>query len=267
MIYKKVFYDPSTSAYLKTYAFPCQDIEPKDAVLVVPGGGYGHVSAEREGECIAIAYAAKGLSAFVLNYTVPPKSPDAPLLEAAGAMAYIKNHAKQYRINPDRVFVIGFSAGGHLVGMLSTKYRKAEQLLGLPENLARPAGTVYGYPVVTAMCETHEGSFENLLGMPYGEMGDEKRREYSNELNVTKDMPPAFIWHTASDESVPPYGSLRLAESYIRAGVKVEMHLYPDGPHGTALCVHHTSGGMDSYVIPKAAKWLDESVEWMKSLS
>jgi acetyl esterase/lipase len=265
MVYKKVFFDCDlTSAYLKTYVFPCRDIAPKDAILIIPGGGYGHVSLEREGEAIAVAYAAKGLSAFVLNYTVPPKNEDAPLLEAAAAFAYIKKHAKEYSINPDRIFVIGFSAGGHLAGTLSTKYAEAEKTLGFSEGFLRPAGTIYGYPVVTAMCETHVGSYENLTGIAYDEIDEEKKRKFSNELNVTSDTPPAFIWHTATDESVPPIGSLRLAESYIRAGVKVEMHLYPEGPHGTALCVNHTSAGMESYIIPKAAKWLDESFEWMQ---
>ena len=268
MIYKRIFFDKEReNVSLVSYAVINNQTPPSDAILVVPGGGYGHVCLDREGESIALSYVAKGISAFVLNYTVPPKSKDEPLLEAAGAFAYIKKNAKSYNVNPDRIFVIGFSAGGHLVGTFSTKYRKAEEILGFSENFLRPAGTVYSYPVVTAMCETHQGTYSNLLGKSYGEISDEEKKEYSNELHVTENTPPAFIWHTASDTSVPPYGSLRLAESYVRAGVSVELHLYPKGPHGIALAVPHTSAGRADYVDSRVAEWINLSVEWLKSIS
>lgn len=268
MIHKRIYFDKEReSANLVTYAIPYKSTPPSDAVLVVPGGGYAVVCNDREGEAIALAYAAKGVSAFVLNYTVPPKSKDEPLLEAAGAFSYIKKNAKSYNINPDRIFVIGFSAGAHFVGTLSTKYRRAEEILGLPENFLRPAGTIYSYPVVSAMCETHEGSYSNLLGKPFSKITEEEKMEYSNELHISENTPPSFIWHTATDKSVPPYGSLRLAESYIRAGVDVELHLYPKGPHGMALALPHTSLGRPDYVDARVAEWLDISFEWMKNLA
>lgn len=268
MIYKRVYFTPeNTSAYLDTYAVPSKETALKDAILVVPGGGYGHVCSDREGESIALAYNAKGLSAFVLKYTVPPKSKDEPLFEIARAFEYIKRNAAAYLINPDRIFVIGFSAGAHLVGTLSMKYRKAEDCLGLSENFLRPCGTVYCYPVVTAMCETHKGSYENLLGKPFEEISDEERREYSNELLVSENTPPAFIWHTANDSGVPVYGSLRLTESYVRAGVPVELHIYPKGPHGMALALEHTSAGREDFIDGRISRWLSDSVEWMKTIS
>ena len=268
MIYKKVYFssvDPTV--YLTTYATPSKEMPPKDAILVVPGGGYGVVCSDKEGEPIALAYVAKGLSAFVLNYTAPPKHKDQPLIEAAKAILHIRNNARAYGINPDRVFVVGFSAGAHLVGTLSTKYRRAEEILGLPQNSVRPNGTVYAYPVVTAMTETHIGSFQNLLGKPFEEISEEEKKEYSLELLVDKNTPPAFIWHTATDKSVPVYGALRLAESYVRAGVTVEMRLYPYGPHGMALAVEHDAFGHPEYVDERVSRWLSESVEWMKTIS
>lgn len=268
MIHQKVYFDPSdTSIYLTTYATPSNDLPAKDAILVVPGGGYGAVCTEKEGEPIALAYVAKGLCAFVLQYTVPPKHKDQPLLEVARAFAHIKENAKTYGINPDRIFVVGFSAGGHLVGTLSTKYKKAEELLGLPENFVRPKGTVYAYPVVTAMCETHIGSYKNLLGKPFEEIGEDVKKEYSLECCVDENTPPAFIWHTATDKTVPVFGSLRLAQSYVKAGVTVEMRLYPYGPHGMALAVEHDAFGHPEYVDARVSRWLSESVEWMKTIS
>ena len=268
MVYKKIFFDKEReNVHLISYAVPYKQTEPMDAILVIPGGGYGFVCDDREGEPIALAYAAKGISAFVLKYTVPPRSKDEPLLEAAGAFAYIKKNAKTYNINPDRIFAVGFSAGGHLVGSLSTKFRKAEQLLGLPENFARPAGTIYSYPVVTSMCETHEGSYSNLFGKPFSELSEEEKKEYSHELHIDETVPPAFIWHTGTDKTVPPYGSLRLAENYVRAGVSVELHLYPKGPHGLALAMPQTALGRSDYVDEYVAGWLDLSAKWMKSLS
>ena len=268
MIYKRIYFDVAhESAYLDTYVSPYSEIKPRDAILVVPGGGYRIVCSDREGEAVALAYAAKGINAFVLKYTVPPKSKDQPLLEVAGALAYIRKNAKAYGVNPDRVFAVGFSAGAHIVGTLSTKFKKAEELLGLPENFARPTGTIYSYPVVSAMCETHEGSYSSLLGKPFSELTEGEKAEYSNELNVDSSTPPAFIWHTATDNSVPPYGSIRLAESYVRAGVPVEMHLFPCGPHGMALAQYHTSLGREDYIDKRVAQWLDLSVDWMKTVS
>ena len=268
MINKKVYFDKDRdSVYLETYAFKCVGVGPRDAVLVIPGGGYGAVCNDREGESIALAYAGKGVSAFVLNYKVPPKAPTEPLIEAAGAFAYVKKHANELGVNPDRIFVIGFSAGGHLAGLISTKFGMAEKILNLPEGFLRPAGTIYCYPVVTAMCETHIGSYEKLLGKPFSEISEDEKKEYSHELNVNAGTPPAFIWHTASDETVPPYGSIRLAESYVRAGVEVEFHLYPEGRHGIALAVEHTSRGMECWVNSRLEAWFDLSLQWMKSIS
>ena len=268
MIYKRVYLsNEKNSAFLDTYAVPFKKSAPKDAILVVPGGGYRVVCDDREGEPIALAYNARGLSAFVLNYTVPPKTKDGPLLEIAEAFAYIKRNAEEFYINPDRIFVIGFSAGAHLVGTLSTCYRRAEKALGLPEGFVRPAGTVYSYPVVSAIYETHKGSFSNLLGKNFDQISEQEKREYSNELLVTESTPPAFIWHTSTDSVVSVHGSLRLAENYVRAGVPVELHVYPKGPHGMALAMEHTADGSDVYVDARVSRWLGESVEWMKTIS
>lgn len=239
---------------------------PRDAILVVPGGGYGCVCADREGGPIAEAFIARGYNAFVLGYRVAPHRYPAQLCDAARAMAHIRENAERYGVNPDRIFTVGFSAGGHLVGTLSTQHKYAEKLLGLPENLTRPSGTVYAYPVVSTTQPTHGGSLQNLSGKEPSELTEEERKKYSIEKNVTPDAPPAFIWHTAEDELVPPCGSLRLAEAYMNAGVPVTLHVYPYGIHGIALATEKTANGKPANVQPLAAGWIDYAVEFFNTV-
>ena len=268
MINEKIFLDENDKrVVLETYAHVDPLMPKRDAILIFPGGGYQHLASFREGDCIATAYASRGVNAFVLSYRLGPENNyPSQIIDAARAMAYIKNNAEKYGIDPDRVFTVGFSAGGHLCGSLATKYRVAEELLGLAENTARPAGSVLCYPVVSAMCPTHTGSFSALVGKPFDELTEQERRLHSNELHVNEKTPPAFIWHTATDNAVPPDGALRLALAYINAGVTVEMHLYPYGPHGIALATELTSNGTESFIQPRAEEWVDKSVSWMKTL-
>ena len=122
------------------------------------------------------------------------------------------------------------------------------------------------YPVVTAMHPTHKASYMNLTGIKFEEIPEDIRALHSHELHVDKDSSPAFIWHTATDVCVPPIGSLRLAEAYIDAGVRVELHLYPEGPHGMALCTEMTSLGKSEYMSEEASAWLEASLEFIKSV-
>lgn len=263
MIYERIYLDEQKRVYIDTYANTDERLVPLDAILVIPGGGYGCVCSDREGEPIALAFATRAVNAFVLNYRVGEgvKYPD-QLIDAARAMAYIKENAKRYHINPERVFAVGFSAGGHLCGTLATLHSEAEELLGLEKDVARPRGVVLSYPVVTALHKTHQSSFAKLLCKPFSEISDEQKRHLSLEENVNADTPPAFIWHTAKDAVVPPIGSLRLARAYCNAGAKVELHLYPYGPHGLALSNDVTC--VDGQ--PKAEGWVDAAWEWMKTV-
>ena len=267
MINERIYLDDQKKSYIDSYVTLDSRIEPRDAILVIPGGAYSHVCLDREGECVALAFASRGINAFVLKYRVGEGEhfPN-QLIDSARAMAYIKNNAEKYHINPDRVFAVGFSAGGHLVGTLATMYGEAEELLGLQKDIARPRGVIFGYPVVSAFPPANEGSFRNLLGKPFSDLTYEERMRFSIEKRITENTPPAFIWHTAEDEGVPPHGSLDLAKAYVEAGVTVELHLYPYGPHGTALGMKMTSAGNESYIQPKIQEWLEESVAWIKTV-
>lgn len=265
MINEKIYLEDGVM--LETYAHVDPNMPKRDAILIFPGGGYQHLASFREGDCVATAYASRGVNAFVLSYRLGPENNyPKQLLDAARAIVYIRENADKYGIKPNRIFTVGFSAGGHLNGTIATKYRIAEQLLSLPENAARPDGSIYSYPVVSALCDTHIGSFQALIGKPFSELTEQEREFHSVERHVNEKTPPAFIWHTAEDNAVPPEGSLRLALAYIHAGVAVEMHLYPYGPHGIALATELTSNDYPPFVQPRAQEWVDKSVSWMKTL-
>jgi acetyl esterase/lipase len=171
-------------------------------------------------------------------------------------------------IDPNRVFAVGFSAGGHLAGSLALLSNDPDVLaaIGAQSGENTPNGVVLSYPVVTALHNTHEGSFVNLTATPFSEIPNEKREQLSLERHVKKNSPPAFIWHTATDTVVPIVGSLRLAQAYCDAGATVMMHTYPYGPHGLALSSFITAHGNPDVIEPLAAGWVDTAVEFLKSI-
>ena len=198
----------------------------RPGVLIIPGGGYGHVS-PREGEPVALRFLARGYCAFVLEYSVAPLKFPTQLREAAMAMAYIRKNAADFEVNPSMVAAVGFSAGGHLCGMLGTMYDSWEVAdIGTAAQL-RPDALGLCYPVAVSWGKTHEGSFQNLCGEEA-----RLRQRLSLDRLVRSDMPPVYLWHTGSDESVPCRNSLILATALEEAGVPLEMRLYPLGPHG-----------------------------------
>ncbi len=201
----------------------------RPAVLVIPGGGYGHVSA-REGEPVALRFLAQGYSAFVLEYSVAPAKFPVQLQEAAMAMCYIRRHAPEFEVDPGMVAAIGFSAGGHLCGMLGMLYDAPEVAHIAASDQLRPDALGLCYPVAVSWGATHEGSFENLSG------GDKNLRErLSLDRLVRPDMPPVYLWHTRDDDCVPVRNSLILANALEEAGVELAMRIYRHGWHGLSV--------------------------------
>ncbi len=207
----------------------------------------------------------------MLTYNIDADSvfPSQPR-DASLAFKYIKENADKYHIDQKRIFIIGFSAGGHLAGSLSLHHKYMESLLSLgvtdeSENYLKPRGTILSYPVVTVRSPyAHQGSFESLLKKSYSEITDEEKQFHSLECNVAADTPPAFIWHTAADALVPIGNSLMLAEAYAEAGVSFELHIYPEGPHGAGLATEAASMGIKEIVLPDVAKWHGLSSSWIK---
>lgn len=241
----------------------------KDAVLIFPGGGYAMVCDDREGAPIAEAYYERGLNAFVLHYAVGEEHRyPSHLVDASFAMVYLKKHADELGIDKNRIFTVGFSAGGHLSGSVAILHSDPTVLtsLGIEKGENKPCGSILAYPVVSAVCQTHLQSFEYLSGKPFNAISDDEKKKLSLELNVSEDSSPVFIWHTSEDQLVPMIGSLKLAEAYYNIGRPVALRIYPYGIHGLALANELTEFGNPGFVQPLAQEWLDSSVEWMKTV-
>jgi len=232
------------------------------AVLILPGGGYGFVS-NRENEPVALQFLAKGICAFVLKYSVAPQAvfPQA-LCEAAIAMDYIRNHAKEYNIDENNVSVCGFSAGGHLAATLGAFWDKdfVTDVIGHYKD-TRPNKVILAYPVITSGEYAHRGSFENVLGK---KRDDPKMLELlSMEKQVTKEFPSVFIWHTFTDDAVPVMNSLLFAQSLAENNVLTEMHIYPKGHHGLSLGNHLVEGNEDYSYTHESSEWIDKAINFI----
>ena len=215
----------------------------------------------------ALAYLARGVNAYVLNYRCAKEDVFPMHLEyAARAIKWIKDNGASHNTNPERIFVSGFSAGGHLAATLTTKYTFIEEKLGFEKDEAKPKGAVLCYPVITAIGPCHKGSFSSLLNKPFEEITEEEKIFHSAENHVNTETPPAFIWHTSEDGGVPVHSSLKLALAYADAKVPFSLHVYPYGPHGIALATEYSNPDGPGRVQPMAEAWLEDSIEWMKSI-
>ncbi len=224
------------------------------AVIVFPGGAY-HIRAEHEGEPIAKMFNAVGINAFVLNYRLEPYRYPAMLYDEQRAIRYVRYHAKDFNIDPNKISVLGFSAGGHLAVMAMQQYD-----LGLDSGdeidrvSSRPDAAILCYPVVSLLREgyAHMGSAYNLLG----DYTKEKARELSGELNVKESDPPVFIWHTSDDAAVNVANSLNLGVALREKNIPFEMHIYPHGSHGLGLAENNEV----------VSRWAKEACDWLKRL-
>lgn len=227
------------------------------AVLIIPGGGYWIVAAGHEGEDLAKWYNRLGITAFVLKYRLPdprlwadPRQ--APLQDARRAMTIIREGAAQWGIDPAKVGVMGFSAGGHLASTLCTHDAETPALT----NQTRPNWAVLGYPVITFGTNAHQGSRDRLLG---ADKNNQTLVEaYSNERRVTAQTPPTFIVHSTDDKAVPVENALLYYQALKKAGVSADLHVYNKGGHGYGL----GTGRKDAPV-----EWPDALMAWLKGMN
>lgn len=271
MIYEKIdLYDyfripreGRSGGYLTAYApEPLTEVKPKirPAVLVVPGGGYGFIS-EREKEPVAVRFFNSGFAAFALTYTIFAAYP-VPLIEAGMAMAYIRLNAEKYCADKTKVAAIGFSAGGHLTGMLATMFddKPLKETLGQNAALVRPDAVILSYPVITTGQKTHGGSAEVISG------GNAQLREaLSVEKRVTKNSPPAFIWHTFEDDCVPVENALLAAKAYREHGVPFELHIFEKGWHGASVLNREVNDGEIPEEVRRNDAWIPLALSWLKA--
>ncbi len=204
----------------------------KGAVIVLPGGGYvGH--ADYEGEPVARWLNSIGYCAFVLNYRVAPYRHPWPLADVQRAVRCVRHQHERWGVEPDRIGVLGFSAGGHLAGCAGILRLKAYEALDETDAVdPRPDFMVLCYPVISFGPYRHDGSMRNLLG---DDPDPDLRRILSLETSVDSHSAPAFLWHTANDDLVPVQNSLLLADALARSSVPCELHVFPDGAHGAAM--------------------------------
>lgn len=241
---------------------PSKKNATRQAVVICPGGGYGVLAYDWEGTDIAKWLNSQGIAAIVLKYrlpsTVSQESPhEVPLMDAQRAMRMVRQHAEEWNIDPGQIGIMGFSAGGHLASTLGTHFDTGNAGSNFPveQFSSRPDFMILGYPVISLKEHVaHIGSRNNLLGKS---PSDELVVKFSNELQVTADTPPTFIFHSQDDTAVPVQHSLLFYAALVQAKVPVEMHLYPKGGHGYSLAINEE----DTF-----KQWSVSCEQWLKAL-
>ncbi len=228
------------------------------AVCVCPGGGYGHLAMDHEGDQIGRWFNGMGAAAFIVDYRHRRKGygHPAPLQDAQRAIRTVRARAAEWGVRPDRIGVMGFSAGGHLASTAATHFDAGRPDAEDPIERAscRPDFAILCYPVI-AFDEpfTHRGSQRNLLG----EAPDpELVRSLSNEKQVTAETPPTFLFHTDEDKGVPAENSVQFYLALRRAEVPAELHVYRQGRHGLGLAPD----------LPGTRNWPKQCEDWMRGL-
>lgn len=225
--------------------------KPRGAVIVCPGGGYAML-ADHEGIPIAEMLNSAGIHAFVLKYRIAPHRHPAPLLDAQRAIRFVRFHAKELNVDPSRIAILGFSAGGHLASTAATHFDNGDPASPDPiERVSsRPDAAILCYPVISLRAFGHTYSQRNLLGP---DASEEMINLLSNELHVTPETPPAFLWHTADDEAVPVEQALLFANALSRNKVPFALHIFPHGKHGLGLAPES----------PDVAAWAELCKTWL----
>lgn len=250
--------NPNVTAYLPYNDYPTIKRENRPSIIICPGGGYG-MCCDREGEPYAIRFAALGFNAFVLKYSVAPNHFPTQLREVAATMELIYKNAEEWCCDTSKIAIIGFSAGAHLAGHYSVDFDLPEVRECFPESKSVNA-TILSYPVISAdEKEGHIPSFQNLLGhVPT----DEEREKFSLENRVRECTPPAFIWHTVTDQIVPVENSLRYAYALSKYKIPYELHIYPYGPHGLSTVDRVTNGDLPKEMT-LSRDWIEKANDWL----
>jgi acetyl esterase/lipase len=224
------------------------------AIVICPGGGYQNLAMDKEGYAVAKWLNSLGVSAFVLKYRLGPRyHHPIELQDAQRAIRIVRARAAQYGLQPDRIGIMGFSAGGHLASTAGTHFDSEDAAAAdaIERASSRPDFLVLCYPVISFTTFAHAGSRRNLLG----DNPDPKLVEnLSNELQVTKDTPPTFLFHTTTDATVPVENSVMFYAALRKAGVPAELHIYERGPHGVGLAPND----------PVLSTWPARLADWLK---
>ncbi len=248
---------PTLTAYL-----PPADKANGTAVIICPGGGYSIVAIDHEGFKVAEKFNEMGIAAFVLKYRIPDEKNQtdpsiAPLQDAQQAILTVRTNAKKWNIHPERIGIMGFSAGGHLASTAGTHFERS--LVDNPDRISvRPDFMILIYPVISAdIAITHSGSFKNLLG---SNASAQQLILYSNEKQVTAKTPPAFLVHASDDGGVSPNNSIAFYQALIKNKIAAELHIYQNGGHGFGM---HNTTTKDEW-MNRCKNWLNGN-GWLKA--
>lgn len=233
-------------------------------IILLPGGGYTFRSF-REAEPVAVCMLGMGYSACIVDYAVAPAVFPTALLQVLAAIAHARQHADAWHIDPDRIVLMGFSAGGHLAASAGVFWSRPHYAgkIGRTVEEVKPNALMLGYPVITSGPFAHESSIENLL--------DEDtfvfQQTVSLETQVSEQCPPTFLWHTWNDQTVPVENSLLFAAALKRNNVPHALTIYPDGVHGISLANQEVFGP-DRFgeLRPQIAQWPEQFDAWFRAL-
>jgi acetyl esterase/lipase len=248
-------YEPSFHQPVPTLTpYMLEVTRPTGLVIILPGGGY-EGKADYEGRPIAEWLNENGILAAVLDYRVNPYHHPYPLMDIKRAIQFLRSHSTEWNIDPGHIGVLGFSAGGHLAATSGTHLLPMPGMLEDEVGQASPTpdALVLCYPVISFGKYGHVGSMNSLLGP---NSNAELRKDLSNELQVTSQTPPSFIWHTVADQAVPVENAILFAQALRDHQVPFELHLFPDGPHGKALALEDAVVG----------QWRSLCITWLRNL-
>lgn len=225
------------------------------AVVICPGGGYGGLAMDHEGHQVARWLTARGVAAVILKYRLGPKYRHPVMLQdVLRAIRVVRSRATELGVRPERIGVMGFSAGGHLASSAATLFDHPSGKVadGLETVSSRPDFAVLVYPVIVFGADvTHKGSQRNLLG---DNASQELVTQLSTDRQVTAKTPPTFLFHTTEDTAVPPQNSLAFYLALKQAGVPAELHIYEKGAHGVGLAPHDR----------ELSTWPDRLLGWLR---
>ena len=243
------------TVYLRDSCSRMPEVIDRPLVLVVPGGGYTHVSA-REGDPVALQFAAAGYHTAVLDYAICENAKDyLPLRQLAQAIGLVREHAAEWHVLPQKIAVCGFSAGGHLA--------LSSAVLDIPgaDAQPRPDAVILGYPVITAGEYAHRGSFEQLAGSEDAAA----QQAFGLEDKITPQTPPVFVWSTMQDETVPIENTLLLVSALRHAKVPCEVHIFEKGAHGSSISTAEVDrpSRHRSHWVQLAVEWLGETFDFL----
>ena len=230
----RLYREPYSNGFMPTMTpYLCEGGEKRGAVIIFPGGGYSHYGSAEQ-SLIARRFNELGFHAFVVIYSVAPLHYPAQMRDGFRAIKIVRANADKYNVEPDKIAVCGFSAGGHLAGSLGVFWKEFDSSLNdeLDGVCQRPDAMILCYPVITMAGEfSHAGCVMNLLGNDDAEM----REKLSLDRHVSSDTLPSFCWITSDDASVPRENPLMFANAMWQAGNDCELHIFPHGPHGLGL--------------------------------